>query len=50
MSDPALRARHPLLAGAGVENELSAQLGAVFVLQIALASARLLLGLGKCHE
>jgi hypothetical protein len=33
--------------GAGVENELSGQLGAVFVFQLALAPAYLLLGIGK---
>jgi hypothetical protein len=39
-----------LRQGAGVENELSAQLGAVFVFQITIALARLLLGIGKDHE
>ena len=43
--DP-LELRH----GGGVENELSAQLGAVFVFQITLRPARLLLGIGKGHE
>jgi hypothetical protein len=42
--------RLELRPGAGVENELSAQLGAVFVFQITLASARLLLGIGQGHE
>jgi hypothetical protein len=37
--------RLELRPGAGVENELSAQLGAVFVFQMTLAPAHLLLGI-----
>jgi hypothetical protein len=36
-----------LRSGASVENELSAQLSAVFVFQMALAPVRLFLGIGK---
>jgi hypothetical protein len=39
-----------LCPGAGVENELSAKLGDVFVLQIALGPARPLLGIGQGDE
>ena len=39
-----------LRPGAGVENELSAHFGAVIVFHMALAPARLLLGVGKGHE
>jgi hypothetical protein len=39
-----------LRPGAGVENKLSPQLGVVFVFQMTLAAARLLLGIGKGNE
>ena len=35
-----------LRPGAGVENDLSAQLGAIFAFQMTLAAPRLLLGVG----